>query len=292
MVLAKSSSETPEALIQTYGNMCAVPESKTINKKLGATISMSPTTTTARPLTRKHVATLQWLVAVTGKGSLLLATSPQHQAACWMFYEDPRHISKPNLQFQQRYALATFWYATTHGNSTDQQWDVSDRWMTKAHECDWYGMTCSYNFWGQRIVTALEISFNHVGGLLPRELAILKHMQEVDLHGNDLQGVLPHRILQSWTRLKVLRLHMNGFFGSLHTELGHLTRLQELYLFGNYFAGTIPTELAKLRHLRIVDLYANFLQGTIPSELGHLPHLRKWCAVNDGSLLVVMAFTD
>jgi Leucine-rich repeat (LRR) protein len=120
-------------------------------------------------------------------------------------------------------------------------------------------------------------------GIIPRELSLLTGLVDLDLHGNDLQGVVPVRIVHALHNLQYLRLHMNGFFGALQREITGLSKLRELYLFGNYFGGTIPAELAELKHLQVIDLYANQLEGTIPSALGKLKQL-KFLDLHDNNL--------
>jgi hypothetical protein len=93
------------------------------------------------------------------------------------------------------------------------------------------------------------LGFNNLTGLFPRELKLLNKLKDVDLHGNELQGVLPNGVLEAWTSVEYLRLHMNGFFGQLPREIGSLVKLKELHLFGNYFQGSIPVELAQLSKL-------------------------------------------
>ena len=125
-------------------------------------------------------------------------------------------------------------------------------------------------------VKKLILGYMKLDGILPRELALLKKLKELDLHGNDFQGVIPFKMLDSLSNLEYLRLHMNGFFGSLYQEIKGLKSLKELSLFGNYFAGPIPAnEISSLKDLERIDMYANFLTGTIPSELGRLKKLRS-----------------
>ena len=100
-------------------------------------------------------------------------------------------------------------------------------------------------------------------GLIPRELGLLDGITDLDLHGNDLQGVLPHRILVGMNKIQYLRLQMNGLFGSIHKEMTRMKHLKELYLFGNFFAGSIPKQLSKLKQVEVIDLYANQLTGTV-----------------------------
>jgi hypothetical protein len=214
---------------------------------------------------RDHKA-LQWLLQTSGEQSIASETSHQHKAACWILHDDTKKLST-GKHFAQRYALAVLYFAT----QGDKHWKVKTNWMKGKSECRWFGVEC--DVWGT--VTGLNLGFQDLNGLLPRELALLNKIQEVDLHGNDLQGVLPHLVLHAWKDCKILRLHMNGFFGSLHSEIQHMKSLEVLSLFGNYFGGTIPSELGTLKKLQVLDLYANAFEGTIPSRLGQLKKLRE-----------------
>ena len=214
---------------------------------------------------RDHNA-LQWLLQTSGSNSIAVSTTHQHKAACWILHDDPKHLPT-GKSFQQRYALSVLYHAT----QGDKHWQIKTNWMSKKSECEWYGITC--NLFGD--IIEINLGFNELNGLIPREMALLQKLQEVDMHGNDLQGVLPYAIMHAWKDLKILRLHMNGFFGSLHSEIAHMTSLQELHLFGNYFGGTLPKELGKLKKLQKIDVYANAFEGRIPSELGSLPKLKE-----------------
>ncbi|KAL3926264.1 MAG: hypothetical protein SGARI_005665 [Bacillariaceae sp.] len=224
-------------------------------------------------ITRKHESTLQWLYTNIGESQVTSQTSPQHEAACWILRESSKKLNK------QRYAMAVIYYATKGAG-----WETSRDWMLSTkHECDWYGVTCNL----KRQVTELDLGYIELDGLVPREIGLLKHLKDLDLHGNDLQGVIPHKLMAGNTHLEYLRLQMNGLFGAIHKEITNLFRLKELYLYGNYIAGTIPKELSKLKHLEHIDLYANQLSGTIPSELAKLPHL-KYLDVHDNNLVGTM----
>ncbi|CAB9505416.1 BRASSINOSTEROID INSENSITIVE 1-associated receptor kinase 1 [Seminavis robusta] len=252
---------------------------------------------------RQKAKILSWLLEATSESSLKLKSSPQHRAACWMLFGDPnrKSVQGSRVVFRQRYALAVFYYATEgpkhwypdvgNPNATTSAYkaDGSHPWLSKFHECTWYGVKCSgtiipFTF---RPVVGLDISFFGVAGILPRELALLSNMKEIDLHGNDLQGVLPHMAVVNWKKLEYMRLHMNGLFGNLHKEMKEMKNLKQLILFGNYFAGTIPKELSQLKKLEVIDLYANQLEGRIPSELAALPKLRK-LDLHDNNLIGVM----
>ena len=143
-------------------------------------------------ITRKHEAALRWMMKNTGETQIKSPKSPQHEAACWMLRE--------NKSFSpQRFVLAIVYYATK-----GVQWDVSANWMTRNHECSWYGVECNMF----RTVVNLDLGYIKVNGLVPREIGMLSGLKDLDLHGNDLQGVIPHRLLTGLKKLEYFRIHM------------------------------------------------------------------------------------
>jgi hypothetical protein len=246
---------------------------------------------------------LQWLVEATGKRTLLAQTSPQHLAACWILYRDHKRSSKSNKSaLLQRYGLATLHFSTTNSNATVWDWNMVDlydprapavaattgtkttsidkkkittpkkshNWMSeKHHECSWHGVSCN---WHSQVIQ-LNLGFLKLDGLLPNnELGLFVELQELDLHGNDLEGVLPR--LAGLQKLETLRLNMNGFDGNLHSEIGTMKSLKELSMFGNYMSSPIPSDLGLLRNLEVLDMSFNNLKGRVPTELGDLKNLR------------------
>jgi hypothetical protein len=215
---------------------------------------------------RDHKA-LQWLLQTSGERSIQSEKAHQHKAACWILHSDKKSKA-PSKRFSQRYALAVLYYAT----QGDKYWEIKTNWMSGSKsECTWYGVECD----AFGTVIGLELGFNALNGLLPRELALLQNVKEVDFHGNDLQGIIPHGIMFAWKDCKILRLHMNGFFGNLHSEISHMKSLEELHVFGNYLQGTLPKEIASLKKLKVLDVYANAFEGRIPTQLGNLKHLKE-----------------
>jgi len=184
-------------------------------------------------ISRKHNKALQWLFKNVGETNVVTSNTPQHEAACWMFRSGKGFTP-------QRYVMAVIYYATKGA-----KWDFNMDWMTSKHECSWYGVECNtFN----KVVT-LDLGYIKVDGLVPREIGLLSHLQDLDLHGNDLQGVIPHKLLTGLKKLEYLRLQMNGMFGAIHKEITNMKNLKHLFLYGNYMAGTIPKELAQLKKL-------------------------------------------
>jgi hypothetical protein len=184
-------------------------------------------------IARKHDKTLQWLFTNVGEANVVSSNTPQHEAVCWMM--------RSNKKFTpQRFAMAVIYYATKGA-----KWEENAGWMTSKHECSWYGVECN-TF---KKVINLDLGYIKVDGLVPREIGLLTELRDLDLHGNDLQGVIPHKLLTGLKKLEYLRLHMNGMFGAIHKEITHMKHLKQLFLFGNYIAGTIPKDLAQLKKL-------------------------------------------
>lgn len=214
---------------------------------------------------RKH-AVLQELMQISGERVVVIPESAQHQAACWILHDDAVTAKPGSKRLYQRYALAVLYF-----NTGGKHWKESNNWLSKKNECKWMGVMCNF----RNTIVDLDLGFNNIEGMLPREMSLLKNLVEIDFHGNEVQGVLPLKCLEEWSRLKVLNLSMNGFFGKLPKEIGNLRSLRELHLYGNYFQGPLPTQLASLSHLEKLDVYANNFYGTIPSVLGNLKKLRE-----------------
>jgi len=102
-------------------------------------------------LTKRGHRILERLLDVSDAKSLTHKSSPQHQAMCWIIYKDPANLS-PNFaaRLKQRYAAAVLFYATGGGN---HKWKQNDSWLTKRHECRWYGVHCNYS----NQITAIDL---------------------------------------------------------------------------------------------------------------------------------------
>jgi Leucine-rich repeat (LRR) protein len=228
-------------------------------------------------------AILKLGIEVSTLTSILSTESPQHKALCYMIYDDPK---KPDPRgsgrgsFLDRYALVTL-YVNTKGPG----WVRSDMWLTKEPECNWYGVKCARNMFSlSPRVVGIDLSFNKVTGIIPRELGYMTELRELDLNGNSLQGVLPHFMLTNLKKLTKLNLHMNDLFGVIPKEIGKLTNLKELTLFGNFFFGKVPSEISNLKKLANLDLYANNLTGTIPADIGKMKQLKEFY-INDNQVV-------
>jgi hypothetical protein len=144
----------------------------------------------------------------------------------------------------QRYALATFFYAT-NGTVLDRVGDddlyyeyLAGSWLNDDDECRWLPGVCR-----QGRVTNIKLKGVGLMGTIPPELALLSGLEEINLSENNLRGTLP-------------------------TELGVLsTSLRRLNLRENRLTGTFPVEYESFENVEIIRFDSNLLTGTVPQQV-------------------------
>ncbi|CAA7033121.1 unnamed protein product [Microthlaspi erraticum] len=119
------------------------------------------------------------------------------------------------------------------------------------------------------------VSHNNNTNLEPffASLANSSDLQELELAGNNLGGVITSSVRHLSVNLVQLHLDQNHIHGSIPPEISNLFNLTLLNLSSNHLTGPIPRELCKLSKLERVYLSNNLLTGEIPVELGDIPHL-------------------
>ncbi|CAB9513465.1 Leucine Rich Repeat [Seminavis robusta] len=185
--------------------------------------------------------------------------SAQSRAYHWLSNNINKNNNGQNLpvwRLRQRFALATFYYATRGDN-----WVKNQGWLDwETNECNWEQIqsrrvldqapACDDN--GQLL--SLQFKFaNNADGTIPPEISLLHESLE--------------RVVVSWSfQLK----------GHIPTEVGLLTRLKEFVLGTTHLSGTLPTELGQLRSLEQLLISSNAFVGTLPTELGNLSNLTNF----------------
>ncbi|RWW85594.1 hypothetical protein BHE74_00005703 [Ensete ventricosum] len=113
-------------------------------------------------------------------------------------------------------------------------------------------------------LTSLNLGNNFLlEGIVPRSMANLRRLEELDLSVNQLSGTLTGW-LEQLTNLIVLNLSYNLFNGSVPASIGKFANLTGLYLGGNSLGGVISqVHLGNLTRLRVLDLYANSITVSI-----------------------------
>ncbi|XP_010034861.2 probable LRR receptor-like serine/threonine-protein kinase At3g47570 [Eucalyptus grandis] len=111
----------------------------------------------------------------------------------------------------------------------------------------------------------LNLSRNHLNGVLPMKIGNLKHLDTLDVSGNILDGEIPNS-LSNCDELRILRMRDNLFHGSIPQPLSSLKSIEELDLSNNSFIGEIPKFLEAFQFLEELNLSYNRLEGLLPTQ--------------------------
>ncbi|CAJ1952748.1 unnamed protein product [Sphenostylis stenocarpa] len=153
--------------------------------------------------------------------------------------------------------------------------------------CHWSGVLCS-NITAH--VSELHLNTSYVnfdgdyeaytrsqfGGEINPCLVDLKHLNYLDLSGNDFESMPIPSFLPTMTSLTHLNLSYAGFMGNIPPQIGNLSNLLYLDLSSNSLFSENVDWLSRLSKLRYLDLSNNELLGAgtpIPTFLGTLTSL-------------------
>ena len=91
--------------------------------------------------------------------------TPQRKAFYWLA-SDSNLSNFDHTEKVQRYALATFYYATNQVSTTyapqPKPWTSAHLWLSRAHACEWKGIVCN----SQQHVQAIDLERNNLSGKL------------------------------------------------------------------------------------------------------------------------------
>jgi hypothetical protein len=205
--------------------------------------------------------------------------------------------STPAYRVAQRYAIVVLYHATDGAD-----WHSSDLWLEPGvHECDFVGVTCediaipaitlmealenpddvphhedgTVDSTVERMVVAIDLPENNVGGAIPREVSGLPFLRRLGLWSNVIGGSLPAE-LGGLTRLSSLLLDDNLLVGNIPSQFGMLTEMTYLSLGPNAgISGRIPNEIGDLSRLERLNLSGMSLMGPIPTSFGRLTNLTE-----------------
>ncbi|XP_020244914.1 putative leucine-rich repeat receptor-like serine/threonine-protein kinase At2g24130 [Asparagus officinalis] len=123
----------------------------------------------------------------------------------------------------------------------------------------------------------LDLQYNKLTGALDflASLSNCRVLDQVDVSGNELDGVLPYTIGNLSRTLTSIDINYNRIKGGIPVELGNVSGLTYLDLGWNELAGTIPSEITTLQGLQYLGLDNNRIHGSIPHELGRLSNLNS-----------------
>lgn len=215
-------------------------------------------------------------------------TSPQSKALAWLLEDPVVSGSEPDWRIIQRFALATLFFSTK-----GYGWHNTSGWLSHStHECQWfsknhagidfdlegeitvdttYDNACdedpedNYDDYRVGVFKHLLLYKNGLEGVLPPEIAELRHLRSIFLGTNAIKGTLPGALARL-KKLEVLNGNTNDFTGPIPTELAELSNLKALSLFSNKITGTLSSFLGSFQALEHLVLDGNLFTGTIPSK--------------------------
>lgn len=203
--------------------------------------------------------------------------SPEQMALNWLIESDPLTLDPilNGTRIVQRYALATFWYATSA--NPDAPSDLTyDEWLAwnKTDECEWIGVDCR-----DGEVTDLRFIFFGLHGNIPDDLGLLTKLVVIEFDWNDFTGTIPWSSLEPLTELEEFWIPGNRFTGTLPSAVSS-DFWPNLVVFDasvNALTGTLPSPSSDLwPNLVMFDVTANELIGTLSSQISNL-----WPALRD-----------
>ena len=144
--------------------------------------------------------------------------------------------------------------------TSDPQNILTTNWSSafNSNICNWVGITCGAR---HHRVTALNLSYMGLTGVIPPHLGNLSFLVELGLKNNSFHGPLPQE-LSRLRRLKRINFGNNNFMGTIPSWFGSFPKLQTIKLYGNGFSGFIPAAIFNLSGLEIINLRRNQLSGT------------------------------
>ena len=210
------------------------------------------------------------------------SSTPQYKALAWIVNEDKKKLCPTDPFLVQRYVSALLYYSTsgddwtkcsskTKSQCPSDDSDVSHRWLSKEHECEWFGLACN----DEGIIFAVDLHENNLNGKMPSELSELKMIKILNLRSNNLKGNIPSSI-GDMERLRELHLGTNQLTGSVPKTIYGLNSLESLFLGGNNLMGTISGNVGDLTKLSELFLQDNKFTGSIPEEISELKELSKY----------------
>jgi hypothetical protein len=218
---------------------------------------------------------------------------PEELALQFMIENDSKYLlpyhTNHSIRIRQRYALRTFYYATTRSR---HHWTNSSGWVTINQneiddECMWYGVTCTSTallnsntsnnntttMMVENVVTVLDMYDNNLYGYIPSDLGLLSYLEHFDISSNQMFGSIPESmgLLTSLLSINMLRsydlanspLFLNG---TIPNAVGNWSKLISFDITGNNFTSTLPKSMSNWnKTIEILEIASNDLSGTIPS---------------------------
>ncbi|CAJ1944499.1 unnamed protein product [Cylindrotheca closterium] len=226
---------------------------------------------------REYVTTIRGISTFDSVQAQNGVQSPQYLAAQWMAHGDgmnmPVPVDEPNLQFDERYAMTVFYFAT--GGPT---WTAQLNFLSSGHICSWNEIVEAFDGFAElryglsecpeasdMFPRALIISeSNNMTGTLPDEIRGLERLEILHLANNpSITGTIPDgfRRMSALQQFTVTFCSLTGSIPPFISELS--TAMEALALSGNKMDGQLPASLSDMTNLKVLALDRNEFEGSI-----------------------------
>lgn len=257
----------------------------------------TPESTVSGPLTTEPTdpptdapTTLQWgqflnafLIPNSGEEVFQDKDSPQYRAAKFILDDPYTDIVSTTGRLNDRYASATFYFATEGENWKSCYFDDSNcpsgQWL-EGDVCDWYAVSCNSDGRVTSFIFA-DAEGNGLVGTLPHEMKLLSAMTDLVIVNNTISGTLPALFGENAESMRSLLLPDNDLTGKIPDNYLSNSPLEFVHLGSNSFSGPIPTNIGGTAYLQQLDLSGNSMSGTIFSEIGNYEVLEALSLANN-----------
>ena len=131
--------------------------------------------------------------------------------------------------------------------------------------CNWYGITC--NYLGE--VVEIDLSGNNLQGMLPQDLIALSNLKRLILNNNLLIDTIPN-YWDSLDQMIVLDLSYNNLTGSIPLSYTTMNKINTVHLDYNQLGNLIPPGLGYNFSLRTFTASNNLLEGCFSAGVSNL----------------------
>jgi hypothetical protein len=99
---------------------------------------------------------------------------------------------------------------------------------------------------------SISFAYGELKGTVPKEIACMKHLVNVEAHFNSLHGHIPRRLWQSRNLQQRFNIAANQISGSIRPGIRDLKDAKAIYLFENLMTGKLPNDIDQLDSLAFI----------------------------------------
>ncbi|XP_042977257.1 receptor-like protein kinase HSL1 [Carya illinoinensis] len=149
-----------------------------------------------------------------------------------------------------------------------------------SSHCSWPEITCSSGS-----IIGLSFRDYNINGTIPPFICNLKNLTTIDVYNNSFHSTEFPRALYNCSKLEILDLSQNYFYGAIPDDIHHMSQLRELSLGGNNFDGNISASIGRLTGLRKLVIISCPLTGSFPPEIGNLSNLEELSLASNSKIV-------